>query len=140
MKSVAERLLQEAKQVSKEAKEQAEKVEELVSEPEAPMTVPATKTVNEEKESLGAQTPDQKAIEVLRALTDSRFVIRTYGGIAADVGLTIGEVGDYLKKLERLGLAQILDRPKGLRATITFQGKDFLRKLSPSDDRWGSTK
>jgi len=140
MKTLAERLLQEAKQVNKVAKEQAEKVEDLVSEPDTPTTASTTTAETQEITDLERRAPDRNALKVLRALQDTRFVIRTFSGISMDTGLKNNEVDGCLRELEKLGLAQILQRPKGTRATITAQGREFLRKLSVSDPRWESTK
>src|SRR5712692_1679191 len=124
MNSLSERLLQQMEQVSKkvderaekmeqvskEVKEQAEKVEELYTEPEIPVATAAA----ESPHPVAPQPPalDQKALEVLRALDNSRFVVRTFSGIAMDTKLTSGEVEGHLRELEQLGLAQILQRPK----------------------------
>ncbi len=127
MKSLAERLIQEAREVNKEVKQQAERVEELVSEPEEP-TVKAVMEAGQGAAKSESPGLEPKAIAVLRALVDSRFVMRTISGIAMDTRLSAAEVSALLAELEKGGRAQVLQRPKGLRAVITAQGRDALMK------------
>jgi DNA-binding MarR family transcriptional regulator len=132
MKTLAERVLQKAEEANKtaqatknEVKEQAERVEELVTEPER--QTPETATAKSQKLATPpAPALDPNSIKVLQALLDSRFVMRTLSGIAMDVGLTISEVVSVLSTLEKNGLAQVVQRPKGERAAITAQGRAAL--------------
>ncbi len=130
MKSLAERLLQEAREVNKEVKEQAERVEELVSEPERP-TLEAASVGDSQGKPISPEAPlEAKAISVLRALVDSRFVMRTFSGISMDTHLNTVEVSTLLSELGKRGLAQVVQRPRGLRAVITAKGRDALMKAS----------
>ncbi len=130
MKSLAERLLQEAREVNKEVKEQAERVEESVTEPEIRAGETTLKGEGQGVAISEAPLLEPKAMAVLRALVDSRFVMRTLSGIAMDTHLRADEVSTLLAELGKRGLAQVVQRPKGLRAVITAQGREALMKAS----------
>lgn len=130
MKSLAERLLQEAREVNMEVKEQAEKVEELISEPERE---PVEQTTGENRQGAEDSLPphlEPNMIAVLKALLDTRFVMRTFSGIAMDTRLSTAEVGALLTDMEKRGLVQVVHRPRGVRAVITAQGREALMKAS----------
>jgi len=126
------RLVEEVQQVNKDLKEQAERVEDLVSEPERPLD-PMAANAREHIAVTQEQPLEPKALAVLKALLDSRFVMRTFRGIAMDTHLSSSEVDTVLRELERRGLAQVVERPRGLRAIITAQGRQALMRASPNE-------
>ena len=127
------RLVEEVQQVNKDLKEQAERVEDLVSEPERPALDPMAANAREHIAVTQEQPLEPKALAVLKALLDSRFVMRTFSGIAMDTHLSSSEVDTVLRELERRGLAQVVERPRGLRAIITAQGRQALMRASPNE-------
>lgn len=124
------RLAEEVQRVNRDIKEQAERVEDFVSEPERP-TVDAMAANAPQR--IVEQPLEPKALTVLKALLDSRFVMRTFSGIAMDTHLSSADVDTVLRELERRGLAQVVERPRGLRAVITAQGRQALMRASPNE-------
>ena len=127
------RLVEEVQQVNKDLKEQAERVEDLVSEPERPALDAMAANARQRIAVTQEQPLEPKTLTVLKALLDSRFVMRTFSGIAMDTHLSTAEVDTVLRELERRGLAQVVERPRGLRAIITAQGRQALMRASPNE-------
>ncbi len=127
------RLVEAVQQVNKDIKEQAERVEDLVSEPERPAFDAMAANARQGIAVTQEQPLEPKALAVLKALLDSRFVMRTFSGIAMDTHLSSSEVDTVLRELERRGLAQVVERPRGLRAIITAQGRQALMRASPNE-------
>ncbi|HWZ45426.1 MAG TPA: YEATS-associated helix-containing protein [Candidatus Saccharimonadales bacterium] len=132
MKTLAERVLQQAQEANKtaqatkeEVKAQADRVEEMVSEPEG-ASAHTVSAANLEGAMTSAPSLNADSIKVLKALVDGRFVMRTFSGIAMDTRVPISQVANELAELAKNGLAQIVQRPNGSRAVITAQGKAAL--------------
>lgn len=108
MKSLAETLLQKAREVTEEVRKDADRVEGLVVEPESPAGEVTTAS-DRPSATISETSPlEPKAVVVLRALIDSRFVMRTLSGIAMDTRLSATEVSTFLAELEKRGLAQVV--------------------------------
>jgi len=133
MQSLADKVLQEARKATQdvnvarqEMKEQIEKVEDLVSEPEAPVI---SVTVSDQKSyPANGQEIDlaPEEVAILKALTDSRFVMRTFSGIALETRIPKDKISSILDDLRKRDLAEVIDRPKGKRAVITASGRVAL--------------
>jgi hypothetical protein len=116
-------------------------VEAAVSEPDEVATAERIQRVLSNVTSVGASSSiasandpadrahdiDEQKREVLRALANSRWSLRTFGGIAKEIDATPGQVRDALVELQSYGLAQITDRPSGPKACLTARGLEVVR-------------
>lgn len=146
IQTLADRVLAEAREARRAASEaRAEvgrvaetvnEVTEAVSEPEmAPANVPGdtTATPPGDLESLSStasiqiQALSRAEADLLRAMDDSKFTLRSVGGICQQMGLSPTDVEVMLGALEEKGLASRVRGKKGWRWTLTAAGREAIR-------------
>jgi len=119
IQTLTQRVLREAQAARKEVetlKEEIAPIVEKETEDDAPVA---------EVLSRSSEIPENLS-QVLKALDSSRFSLRSVTGVAQDVGRSRDAVVAELRELSQKGLAVEVQGKKGLRWSLTPEGRKFL--------------
>jgi biotin operon repressor len=119
IQTLTQRVLREAQAARKEVetlKEEIAPIVEKETEDDAPVA---------EALSRSSEIPENLN-QVLKALDSSQFSLRSVTGVAQDVGRSRDAVVAELRELSQEGLAVEVQGKKGLRWSLTPEGRRFL--------------
>jgi biotin operon repressor len=119
IQTLTQRVLREAQAARKEVetlKEEIAPIVEKETEDDAPVA---------EVLSRSSEIPENLS-QVLKVLDSSRFSLRSVTGVAQDVGRSRDAVVAELRELSQKGLAVEVQGKKGLRWSLTPEGRKFL--------------
>jgi biotin operon repressor len=119
IQTLTQRVLREAQAARKEVETLKEEIAPIV-EKETEDDAPAAEAL-----SRSSEIPENLN-QVLKALDSSQFSLRSVTGVAQDVGRSRDAVVAELRELSQKGLAVEVQGKKGLRWTLTPEGRKFL--------------
>jgi hypothetical protein len=123
IQSLTQKWLREADAVRKDVKLLKEEIGPIVEkETESEGLGPTASAETKSKRLVIGES----TLAVLNSLGSSRFALRAMTGIAQDVGKPIVEVIAALQELAQLGLAVEVQGKKGLRWSLTPEGRRYL--------------
>jgi len=123
IQSLTQKWLKEADAVRKEVKSLKEEIGPIVEkETETERPTPISTAENQSK----ALNIGESTLEVLKALGSSKFALRALTGIAEDIEKPSGQVAAALEELAKMGLAVEVQGKKGLRWSLTPEGRRYL--------------
>src|ERR1051325_4637867 len=124
IRTISDRILNEVKQAKREVQEAKKDVQEVHADFE-----PILSQQTEDEVSVGRAAqpaPEDKIGEieqrVLRAFSNSRFALRTIGGVASETSIGIPELEGILSELSARGMVGQRMGKKGMRWYITQKG------------------
>ncbi|PKO12692.1 MAG: hypothetical protein CVU39_22985 [Chloroflexi bacterium HGW-Chloroflexi-10] len=131
MRTLSEKILQEAKEAKETALKASEDVAELKTEV-GPIVDQATEQEEISDSKIVNSKPlvdfDLETISILKALNNSKFSLRSKTGIAQDTKLTIDVITAKLNILKNNALASEINGKKGIRWAITSKGYELYRE------------
>jgi biotin operon repressor len=119
IQTLTQRVLREAQAARKEVETLKEEIAPIV-EKETEDDAPAAEAL-----SRSSEIPENLN-QVLKALDSSQFSLRSVTGVAQDVGRSRDAVVAELRELSQKGLAVEVQGKKGLRWSLTPEGRKFL--------------
>jgi hypothetical protein len=138
IRTISDRILNEVKQAKREvqeAKKEVQEVKEDVQEVHADFE-PILSQQTEDEVSVGRAAqpaPEDKIGEieqrVLRAFSNSRFALRTIGGVASETSIGIPELEGILSELSARGMVGQRMGKKGMRWYITQKGLNAIQGI-----------